>query len=90
MKHALFSLVLALLALPAQAQQLSLAEVSNYLNRLQTATGGFTQINGDGTISTGQIYIKRPGRIRFEYAPPDNSLVIAGGGSVAWQLLWCL
>ncbi len=68
---------------PAQAQQLSLAEVSNYLNRLQTAQGGFTQINGDGTLSTGQIYIKRPGRIRFEYNPPDNSLVMAGGGSVA-------
>ncbi|MEY1557603.1 outer membrane lipoprotein carrier protein LolA [Yoonia sp. R2331] len=67
----------------AQAQQLSLAEVSNYLNRLQTAQGGFTQINGDGTLSTGQIFIKRPGRIRFEYNPPDNSLVMAGGGSVA-------
>ena len=67
----------------ASAQQLSLAEVSAYLNRLQTAQGGFTQINGDGTLSTGQIYIKRPGRIRFEYNPPDNSLVMAGGGSVA-------
>ncbi len=67
----------------AQAQQLSLGEVSAYLNRLQTAQGGFTQINGDGTLSTGQIYIKRPGRIRFEYNPPDNSLVMAGGGSVA-------
>lgn len=83
MKHALFSLALAVMAMPAAAQQLSLAEVSGYLNGLQTATGGFTQINGDGTISTGQIYIKRPGRIRFEYDPPENSLVIAGGGSVA-------
>ena len=67
----------------ASAQQLSLAEVSAYLNRLQTAQGGFTQINGDGTLSTGQIYIKRPGRIRFEYNAPDNSLVMAGGGQVA-------
>lgn len=67
----------------ANAQQLSLAEVSNYLNRLQTATGGFTQINGDGTISIGTIFIKRPGRVRFEYAAPDNSLVVAGGGQVA-------
>ena len=71
------------LAGPAQAQQLSLADVSNYLNQLQTAQGGFTQINGDGTLSTGQIYIKRPGRIRFEYNPPDQSLVVAGGGQVA-------
>lgn len=73
----------ALTAGQAQAQALSLNEVSNYLNRLQTATGGFTQINGDGTLSTGQVFIKRPGRIRFEYNPPDNSLVMAGGGSVA-------
>ena len=67
----------------AQAQQLSLNAVSSYLNQLQTAQGGFTQINGDGTLSTGQIFIKRPGRIRFEYNAPDNSLVMAGGGSVA-------
>ena len=67
----------------ASAQQLSLGEVSGYLNRLVTAQGGFTQINGDGTLSTGQIFIKRPGRIRFEYNAPDNSLMIAGGGQVA-------
>ena len=68
---------------PAAAQQLSLEQVSQYLNQLQTAQGGFTQINADSTLSTGQIYIKRPGRIRFEYNAPDNSLVMAGGGSVA-------
>ncbi|NDU99565.1 LolA family protein [Pseudoroseicyclus tamaricis] len=76
-------LALALLPGAAFAQQLSLGEISNYLNRLQTATGGFTQINDDGTISTGTIYIKRPGRVRFEYDPPEQSLVVAGGGAVA-------
>lgn len=82
----LAALALALapvLAGPASAQQLSLAEVSNYLNEMQTAQGGFTQINADGTISTGTLYIKRPGRVRFEYAPPEQSLVVAGGGQVA-------
>jgi outer membrane lipoprotein-sorting protein len=72
-----------LTATPAAAQGLSLDQVSAYLNGLQTAQGGFTQINADGTLSTGQIYIKRPGRIRFEYNAPDNSLVMAGGGQVA-------
>lgn len=81
----LLALPLALAALGgmARAQQVSLSEISAYLNDLQTAQGEFTQINGDGTISTGTIYIKRPGRIRFEYDPPERSLVIAGGGSVA-------
>lgn len=77
------ALAFAATATPVFAQQLSLNEVSNYLNQLQTAEGGFTQINGDGTLSTGQIFIKRPGRIRFEYNPPERSLVMAGGGQVA-------
>ena len=67
---------------PALARQLSLGEISGYLNGLQSATSGFTQINGDGSIQTGQMYIKRPGRIRFEYAG-DRSMMIAGGGQVA-------
>ena len=74
---------LSFAAIPAMAQQLSLSQISQYMNGLQTAQGGFTQINADGTLSTGQIYIKRPGRIRFEYNAPDNSLVMAGGGQVA-------
>jgi outer membrane lipoprotein-sorting protein len=69
-------------ALPAAAQQISLNAISNYLNNLQTAKGAFTQVNDDDTISTGTIYIKRPGRIRFEYNPPDKQLVLASGGAV--------
>jgi len=88
LRRSFLTLGAAALATPAlitsaQAQQLSLGEVSGYLNRLTTAQGGFTQINTDGTLSTGQVYIKRPGRIRFEYNAPDNSLMIAGGGQVA-------
>lgn len=70
------------MALPAQAEKLSLNAISNYLNGMKTATGEFTQINDDGTISTGQIFIKRPGRVRFEYNPPDKTLVVADGDTV--------
>lgn len=68
---------------PALAAPLSLNEISAYLNSLQTLKASFTQINSDGTISTGTLYIHRPGRARFEYAPPEKSLVMAGGGQVA-------
>ncbi|MBM7065968.1 outer membrane lipoprotein carrier protein LolA [Actibacterium sp. 188UL27-1] len=71
------------LAMPALAQKIPLNELSSYLNGLETAKSTFTQVNEDGTISTGTIYIRRPGRVRFEYDPPDNNLVIAGGGQVA-------
>ncbi|MGR3485263.1 MAG: LolA family protein [Paracoccaceae bacterium] len=79
----LAALPLTALAVQAQAQAIPLAEISRYLNALQSARAEFTQIADDGTISTGQLLIKRPGRIRFEYAPPDESLVMASGGQLA-------
>lgn len=74
---------LALSAVPSAADKLSLGEVSRYLNRLDTVRAKFTQINDDGTISTGTIYLKRPGRARFEYNPPTDALVVAGSSQVA-------
>lgn len=80
---AVLSLGLALaLPLAAAAQKLPLNDISAYLNKLQTAKGEFTQINDDGSISTGTIYIKRPGKVRFEYNPPETALVIAGSNTV--------
>jgi outer membrane lipoprotein-sorting protein len=71
------------LAFPAIAAELSLSEISRYLNSLTTAEATFTQTNADGSTARGTLYIKRPGRARFEYAPPEKSLVIAGAGQVA-------
>jgi len=75
----------ALLALsaPVLAEKLSLGTLSKYLNGLTTVEADFTQVNSDGTVSTGRIFIKRPGRVRFEYNPPDKALVLAGGQQVA-------
>lgn len=64
------------------AEQLPLAAISSYLNALKTAQSPFTQINDDGSLSTGMLYLHRPGRMRFEYDPPDSAVVIAGGGAV--------
>lgn len=66
----------------AQAEKLPLNTISQYLNGLKTAQGDFTQINDDGSVSSGRIYIKRPGRMRFEYNAPDSAIVIAGSGAV--------
>ena len=82
------SFLLAPLALAAlggrvQAAPIPLADISGYFNGFQTAQASFTQVNPDGTLTTGRVYIRRPGRMRFEYDPPDASLVIAAGGQVA-------
>lgn len=68
--------------LPAVAEKLPLSEISEYLNGMTSAQAPFTQINDDGTLSTGTLYIKRPGRARFEYDPPEEAVVVAGGGAV--------
>lgn len=69
-------------AAPALAEKLPLSAISRYLNGMQTAQAPFTQINDDGSLSTGTLYIKRPGRVRFEYDPPEKAVVVAGGGAV--------
>lgn len=76
-------LALAAFLCPAVAEPIPLSDLSAYLNGLGTAEAAFTQINADGSKATGKVYIRRPGRVRFEYAPPDSTLVLASGGQVA-------
>ena len=75
--------LMLLLGSPASGQPISLDDLSSYFNVMTTAESSFIQISDDGSQSTGRMYIKRPGRIRFEYDPPDLALVIVGGGQVA-------
>jgi len=67
---------------PAQmsgADARDLARISNYLNGVTTLEGNFVQIGHDGELSEGLFYLRRPGRIRFEYKPPNPALVVADG-----------
>ncbi len=84
MKHVLLAFGLSLGAvLPAAAEIVPLNTLSRYLTELGTVETTFTQVASDGSLATGKLYIQRPGRMRFEYDPPNNALVIAGGGSLA-------
>lgn len=82
MRYALAPVLMLALAAPAWADKIPLADISAYLNGLTTAEAQFTQVNADGSKATGKLYIKRPGRMRFEYAN-DDTLVLASGGQVA-------
>lgn len=83
-KRLLLAPVLAtLMAGPALAEKLSLATISDYFNSMATAETSFSQVNADGSSSSGKLWIKRPYRMRFEYAKPDKTLVLASAGQVA-------
>jgi outer membrane lipoprotein-sorting protein len=74
---------LAQMGVAAEQRALSLEEISAYLNDLGSVETSFTQINWDNSISTGLLWLKRPGRIRLEYDAPDAGLMMAFGGSLA-------
>jgi len=72
-----------LLAAPAYAQNDSITRLNQYLTNLRSATATFRQENADGTEITGRFYLKKPGKMRFEYDAPSDSLVVADGRTLA-------
>jgi len=58
-------------------------KVSNYLSSITILTGNFVQIGPDGRRTTGQLFIQKPGKVRFDYNPPSPIDIIADGQSVA-------
>jgi outer membrane lipoprotein-sorting protein len=79
----IISILCMVMASPVAAEKISLNEISSYFNAMTTAEAQFSQITDTGETSTGRLFIRRPGRIRFEYDPPEATLVVVGGGQVA-------
>jgi outer membrane lipoprotein-sorting protein len=69
---------------PASADDLALVEKArDYLRGLTNAIGRFVQTDPKGRTSSGMVYLKRPGRARFDYDPPSGLTVAANGFRVA-------
>ena len=65
------------------ANQKALAsKVSSYLSSLVNVSGNFVQVGPDGTRTTGDFFILKPGKIRFEYDDPSPIALVADGSSV--------
>ncbi len=81
------ALLLALTGAGAQAKSMSLSpdqtdainRISTYFNSFTTLKGEFTQVSPKGTMSTGTMYISKPGKMRFDYAPPNPFLLVSDG-----------
>jgi outer membrane lipoprotein-sorting protein len=63
-------------------QRALLDKVSNYLSGVQTLVGNFVQIGPDGKRVEGELYLQKPGKVRFEYKPPSPIDIVADGASV--------
>ncbi|QDX27063.1 outer membrane lipoprotein carrier protein LolA [Sphingomonas suaedae] len=71
------------LALPATAQQGTLAQVQQHLRATQTMTAAFSQTDRAGKTLDGVLTLKKPGKVRFQYEK-GVPLLIVGDGSALW------
>jgi outer membrane lipoprotein-sorting protein len=62
---------------PGQLAELRRLEA--YLNQVTTMQGRFLQVSSNGGRATGTVFMSRPGRLRVEYTPPPDVLVVADG-----------
>ena len=56
-----------------------LNRVAAYLDGIRTLRARFQQVASTGSISSGNIYLRRPGDLRVEYDPPVPVLLVADG-----------
>lgn len=71
-------------AAPLKPQDVAdLARVSAYLNAITSLKSSFVQVGPNGELDQGVIYARKPGRLRFEYAPPSPYLIVSDGTTIA-------
>jgi len=65
------------------AELAQLRRISTYLNGMKNVQGSFLQVSASGATDQGTFYLRKPGRVRFEYAKPNPNLIVADGSTVA-------
>ena len=62
-----------------------LARVDTALNNTVSFSGRFDQYAADGSVESGQIFLQRPGKMRFEYDAPSPLLIVSDGVTMTQQ-----
>ena len=65
---------------PQDTQELQ--RIAAYLNGIRTMKAHFQQVGNNGGVSSGTVWVARPGRMRFEYDPPTPIAMIADSTSI--------
>lgn len=63
----------------SNADRTEVTRVEKYLNELLTLKSRFLQATSTGDFSEGTFYLSRPGKMRIEYDPPSDLLIVADG-----------
>jgi len=66
-----------------EEQNQAIQRINAYFNGITNLQGSFEQIDPNNKRSAGRFYVQRPGKIRFDYAPPSALRIVADGASLA-------
>lgn len=71
--------------LEGEARAAGIAAANRWLNSMQRLQGRFVQTAPGGARATGDIYLQRPGRLRFQYDAPATMLIVSDGSVVSMR-----
>lgn len=70
--------------LTGEARSKTIARIEEYLTGISTLTAEFSQTSSDGSAGDGIFYMKRPGKVRWQYHPPTNLLLVSNGRTLTY------
>jgi outer membrane lipoprotein-sorting protein len=88
MAGVMFALAGIVAAVPAMAgksidlsdkQIAAVRKLNDYINGVKYMRGDFSQISPSGKLAKGVFFISKPGKMRFEYAPPVPLMIVSDG-----------
>jgi outer membrane lipoprotein-sorting protein len=66
-----------------EQQAKAVERINAYFNSMTNLQGSFDQVDSTNKHTTGRFYVQRPGKIRFDYAPPSALRIVADGAFLA-------
>ncbi len=82
----LTSSILMLLLLETQAfAGQSFVQINEFLNSFQNLQADFSQVDSEGEMASGKIFIQKPGKIKISYETPEKSDIIIKNSTLIHQ-----
>ena len=66
-----------------EQQDAAVQRINAYFNGITNLQGNFEQIDSNNKHTDGRFYVQRPGKLRFDYAPPSTLRLVADGHFLA-------
>ncbi len=63
----------------------NIKKIEDYLNNIKSMEATFVQMASNGATAEGRLFIKKPNKIRMEYADPTNVLIVGDGDFIVYN-----